>query len=116
MSALVVTQIEGHIILENVTFLSQPLDLKVGTVIEIPDHGLRIGRATDNDLVLPSVSISRFHFRLVREGDHYVYEDIGSRQVPIYNGRAIGLRGRRAVNDGDTFNAAGIFFRYGDRN
>ncbi|MCR9293046.1 MAG: hypothetical protein NXI32_10035 [bacterium] len=41
MSALVVTQIEGHIILENVTFLSQPLDLKVGTVIEIPDHGLR---------------------------------------------------------------------------
>ena len=43
-----------------------------------------------------------------------VYEDLGSRQIPIYNGERIAFGSSRLMEDGDTFSAAGVLFRYRD--
>ena len=94
-------------------FLGQPCQPRVGTVFELPAVELRVGRRPGNDLVLRSPSVSSFHLRLFREGDQYVYEDIGSRQMPHYNGKPmLSDSHRRVMKDGDMFNAAGVFFRY----
>ena len=99
------------------TFLGRPYEVRAGTVFELPADGLRVGRNPANDLVLHMRHVSSFHLRLTREGDHYVYEDVGSRQTPFYNGEpAVSRAGRfrRAVADGDTFNAAWVWFRYSE--
>lgn len=94
-------------------FLGQPYEPRAGTVFELPATELRVGRRLENDLVLPCHNVSSFHLRLFPEGDHYVYEDIGSRQIPLYNGKPmLSDSHHRVMKDGDTFNAAGVVFRY----
>jgi pSer/pThr/pTyr-binding forkhead associated (FHA) protein len=61
-----------------------------------------IGRAEDNDLVLAlDATISTRHARIVREGDHYWLEDLGSR-----NGTFLGdvrIRERALIGPGTLF-------------
>jgi hypothetical protein len=99
-------------VLRPITFRKREFDLKPGTIFDLGGMEVRVGRGFENDLVIPLSNVSRFHFRLYREGDFYVYEDIGSRQTPIYNDTLIPSRESRVVTDNDTFNAAGVMFRY----
>ncbi|MFN0016828.1 MAG: FHA domain-containing protein [Pirellulaceae bacterium] len=87
-------------------------ELKVGTVFDLGNTEFRVGRAVDNELMLPLNNVSRFHFRLVPREQRFVYEDVESRGTPIYNDKPLGNENQRVVEDGDTFNAAGIMFRY----
>ena len=57
-----------------------------------------VGRAADVDLVLEDTSASRRHFRVSREGDGYVLEDLGSRNGTLVNGSKVQ---RMALRDGD---------------
>ena len=50
---------------------------KKGTVVRVGD-AMRIGKAEDNDLVLPDDTVSRRHCELVREGDAVRVRDLGS--------------------------------------
>jgi len=111
MPFLVIVEVDGLSSPSDAKFLGQPYEPRVGTVFELPAVELRVGRRPGNDLVLPSLSVSSFHLRLFRVGDQYVYEDIGSRATPIYHGELmLSDSHRRVMKDGDTFNAAGIFF------
>jgi S1-C subfamily serine protease len=58
-----------------------------GKPIVVPPHGLRIGRAPHNDLVLADPLISREHALLTYEGDQLVLSDRGSRNGCFVNGR-----------------------------
>jgi DNA-binding response OmpR family regulator len=49
----------------------------------------RIGRYPDNDIVLPSPSVSRYHAELRYAAGHYVLYDLGSRNGTDVNGVAV---------------------------
>jgi DNA-binding response OmpR family regulator len=48
-----------------------------------------IGRWQDNDVVVDDRWVSRYHARIRREGDHYVIEDLDSKNGTFVNGRRI---------------------------
>ncbi len=58
-----------------------------------------IGRDPGVDLTIPSPAVSRRHARLVREGNGYVLEDLGSSNGTYLNDQKI--TGRRALKAGD---------------
>jgi ABC-type multidrug transport system ATPase subunit/pSer/pThr/pTyr-binding forkhead associated (FHA) protein len=60
---------------------------------------LIVGRATDIDLVLSHPEVSRRHCRIVREGDVWTIEDLGSQRGTILNGNRIS--GRTPLKAGD---------------
>lgn len=65
------------------------LDGKV--VAEVPFTGdvLRVGRMRDNEVVLPNLSVSRYHALLRREGDVLRVEDLGSENGCVLNGSPV---------------------------
>jgi serine phosphatase RsbU (regulator of sigma subunit) len=67
--------------------------------VELHRDALTIGRATDSDLSIPSLSLSRRHARLVQRAGGYVVEDLGSRNGTFVNGAQI--QGPTSVSSGD---------------
>ena len=57
-----------------------------------------MGRAEDNDLVLPDIGVSRRHARIVVDDDAVRFEDLGSGNGSFYRGRRIE---QQVVVDGD---------------
>jgi len=49
-----------------------------GKSIEITRDETFAGRSLDNDFVISDISVSRKHFKIKREGDHYLAQDMGS--------------------------------------
>ena len=49
-----------------------------GKSIEITREETFAGRSLDNDFVISDISVSRKHFKIKREGDHYLAQDMGS--------------------------------------
>jgi len=49
----------------------------------------RLGRAPDNDIVLPDNSASRYHVKVEREGGTFVVSDAGSKNGFLVNNRAL---------------------------
>ncbi len=75
-------------------------DLKTDR-IDLRGEALRIGRAPDNELVLPDQQVSRYHARVFwHEGQYYV-EDLGSRNGTRVNGERLTPGEPQALNPGD---------------
>ena len=72
-----------------------------------------VGRAPEVDFVLEDVGASRRHFRVSRDGDGYVLEDLGSRNGTSVNGARVQ---RIALRDGDAIRvgATEMVFRQKD--
>ncbi|MEL6349386.1 MAG: FHA domain-containing protein [Myxococcota bacterium] len=80
----------------------------VELVVSRPDHPDRrlllkpgvvlLGRAEDNDLVLPDIGVSRRHARIIVDSGGVIVEDLGSGNGTLYQGRP--LRKKR-IEDGD---------------
>ncbi len=58
-----------------------------------------LGRDPGVDLVIPSAAVSRRHARLMREGNEYILEDLGSSNGTFLNGER--LSGRCPLKSGD---------------
>lgn len=69
--------------------------------------GLRIGRSTDNDVVLDEGIVSGRHARIVAPG---TLVDEGSTNGTLVNGRR--LEGRAALRDGDVVQVGSTVFRF----
>jgi hypothetical protein len=67
-----------------------------------------IGRAADNDLVLPGAAVSRYHARIVDDGEGLVLEDLGSRNGVIFAGERVS---EVALHFGDEFTIGDITLR-----
>jgi pSer/pThr/pTyr-binding forkhead associated (FHA) protein len=72
-----------------------------GTIIGIHGDEVSFGRHSDNDLVLDSQMISRHHGRLLRDGEQFLVEDLGSRNGILVNGRKMPSRARQPVRHKD---------------
>ena len=59
------------------------------TEIVLDKDVITIGRASDNDIVLADVRVSRHHARLTREGNHFRLTDLKSSNGTWINGRRI---------------------------
>lgn len=75
-----------------------PSAIGAGRVIPLGE-ALTVGRGAASDLRLDDPGASRLHLKLVRTGDRYVAEDLGSKNGLRVNGRR--LRRPRPLRDGD---------------
>ena len=60
-----------------------------GKNIELSNKEIHAGRGLDNDLIISDLSVSRKHFKVMREDDHYVIEDLGSGNGIKLNGEKV---------------------------
>jgi DNA-binding SARP family transcriptional activator len=75
------------------------LVLPDGNTLDIPAHGLRIGRANDNDLVLDDARASRHHASIVCRSSQFIIADLHST-----NGTQVGaksIEGGYGLSPGD---------------
>ncbi len=63
-----------------------------------------IGRAADCSITLPERPVSRYHARILRQGDRYLVEDLGSKNGTHLNGAPV--HGSAAIQDGDEIQIA----------
>src|SRR5882672_10095372 len=49
-----------------------------GKSFELKDGETRVGKGTDNDIVIPDATVSRSHFAILHDGDRYSLKDLGS--------------------------------------
>jgi len=83
----------------------------LGLQVPIGTDPIVIGRSSECELCLPHPSVSRQHCRVLRRGDEYVIEDLGSTNRTLLNGSAVECS---ALADGDHIavgNHALKFFR-----
>lgn len=60
---------------------------------------MKIGRADENDLVLPDAGVSKVHTRIFQAGGRYLVEDLASSNGTLLNGEAV--RAPRPLATGD---------------
>jgi len=75
------------------------VDLRTNQEYPLKDGATTIGRAPDNDVVLPARSVSRFHAEIRRAQDGWVIADQGSTCGTFVNG--LKVEGSAALHDGD---------------
>ncbi len=73
-----------------------------GAMLQLSASGTRIGRAFDNTIQLPDVSLSRYHAFIGRDDDGQIrLSDLGSTNGTFLNGRRLPENTPIPVNDGD---------------
>jgi len=81
-----------------------------GQAIILSENETRIGRAIENDIVLESADVSRFHAKIVKEGDNFVLIDQGSTNGSFVNGQKV-TRQILSEHDKLSFGAASFTLR-----
>ncbi len=71
-----------------------------GRVVEVPEGGLDLGRAEENQVVIRDDGVSRFHARLLFENGSLWLQDAGSRNGVFVNGHRVS--GHQQIKVGDT--------------
>jgi pSer/pThr/pTyr-binding forkhead associated (FHA) protein len=83
--------------------------LAVRKVIGTFPNMITLGRTSNNDIVVPDVSISKFHAWFQRLGDRVEVGDAGSKNGTAVNGETLPPRGTRvALKSGDRIRFARI--------
>ena len=70
-----------------------------------------LGRAKDNEVYLLDPRLSRHHARIVREGERFVLEDLGSRNGTVLNGERVE---RAVLKPGDEIQIGDSSIRFGE--
>lgn len=81
----------------------------MGETYEIIDN-LKVGRSTDNDLVIPDLRVSRHHFKIVRENESFYLTDLISKNGTYLNHAVI--KNQSPIKNGDIINAGWSIFRF----
>ena len=85
------------------------LELEASGVVDLAVPLLRIGRASDNDLVLDHESVSRYHAQIRREDDAFLLADLGSTNGTRVNGQPVG---ERRLSPGDRIHVGAVAARF----
>jgi pSer/pThr/pTyr-binding forkhead associated (FHA) protein len=70
-----------------------------GRRFALADDVTKMGRQTENDIVLRDASVSRFHAQILRRDDSYCIRDVGSAVGTFVNGEQVA--GEVVLRDGD---------------
>jgi hypothetical protein len=81
-----------------------------GKRVPLSGTSLLLGRNSDNDLVLESPQISRYHARVTWNTSGFLIEDLGSKNGTRLNGVRIG--GPAALRDGDTIDVGDFIIAF----
>lgn len=73
---------------------------------------LRIGRSTDNQLVLNDPEVSSFHAEILPQGQGHIIVDLASRNGTFVNGERLLPKTPRRLNYGDTIRFGETVFDY----
>jgi ABC transport system ATP-binding/permease protein len=84
-------------------------DSRATAIVPVPAGTLRIGRASDNDVVLADLSVSRHHAELRNLGGRYQIVDLSSHNGTFLNGGRIA--GRAPVTERDVIGIGRATFR-----
>jgi len=84
-----------------------------GEVLPLEKETTILGRHPDCDIVLDAGAISRQHARILRAGEEFYVEDLGSRNGTLVNGVAI--RGRQRLLDRDRIGLCDVVLRFLER-
>ncbi len=60
--------------------------LERGKDFKIQKEETKIGRDEENDIILSHPTVSRFHAKIIREGENYFIEDLNSANSTFVNG------------------------------
>lgn len=74
-------------------------------IFEISKSEIKIGRHSDNDIVIDNIRVSRHHARIIKEGEDWFIEDLGSSNGTFVNGKKIK---KALVSDKDSVLIGGI--------
>jgi FhaA, N-terminal domain/FHA domain len=83
---------------------------EAGNRLNLDMDRARIGRAEENDLVLPDPRASRFHAEIAHSPSGYVVRDLGSTNGTMVKGRKVR---ERLLEDGDTLLIGETELRFG---
>ncbi len=101
-----------------VTAARKDADRAISALVNLADQSLVllfaedyiIGRAADCDIVLPVMTVSKHHARLLRQGSSWRLEDLRSRAGTQLNGTDV--IGSVSLRGGDVINVGGVYFRF----
>jgi len=93
-----------------VAFLRVVQGGRPGELHEVTAERLVLGRHPSCEVVLDNAVISRQHARLIRQGDAYVIEDLGSRNGTFVNGKEVS--GLQTVRDCDRIRICDYILEY----
>jgi hypothetical protein len=65
------------------------LELSGNRRVRLDGESLTVGRALDNDVIVPDATVSRHHARFVRRGEHWLLEDLNSTHGSFLNGHRV---------------------------
>ena len=72
---------EFHLVLQNTE--------NAGVLYPLTTEGLRIGKSSDNDVVIDHPTVSRNHLQVRRNGDRFLIEDLGSTNGTFIDGAQV---------------------------
>lgn len=75
-------------------------------------NGKTLGRAIENDIVLPDMYVSRKHAKISFENGVYVIEDLNSTNGTFLNGDDIKGKGKQPLKDGDELRFGATVFKF----
>jgi len=80
-----------------------------GKALDLTRDEIIVGRSLDNDLVISDISVSRKHFKIIRDTDGFKVEDLGSGNGIRLNGKK---ESRAVLFDGDLITAGARTIRF----
>ena len=83
-----------------------------GRRYDLKDPKYVMGRHPDCDIVIEVGAVSRNHCQLVRDGNAYFLEDLGSRNGTFLNDEPSKIDGRRLLRHGDQVRVCEVTFTY----
>lgn len=73
---------------------------KLNQMFRLEKDVVTLGRDVANDIAINDPEVSRYHLRLLKQGDVYALEDLGSTNGTQING--VQINDAKTLNDGDT--------------
>jgi len=86
---------------------------QAGRKYELKGDKWILGRHPDCQIVIEVGAVSRNHCQIVREGNAYLLEDLGSRNGTFLNDETDKVEGRRRLSPGDVIRVCEVSFTFG---
>lgn len=116
-STILITDIKSALATSESEAMKKPAALLVvggdlnGTIFDLNESTLSIGRNADNEIPLEFNGISRYHFKVIKQSeDRWIIQDLGSKNGTFVNNKKI--TSDNYLNKGDIIKVGNIALKY----